>query len=227
MPATTRISLALAAALATGAAGLAYAGAVGDCPEGCEKACCVPVSADADKTAVPEKYTYLGVEGLPENMKEGIRNELMPMVGKPAPELSLTDFRNVEDGSFTNESFKGKITIVDIWATWCGPCIAAIPKNNKLYEDYKDQGVVVLGVTTSSGQENLDKLLEEHPISYPLAKDPDTKTLEAWKASFFPTYYVVDRDGIVRGVALTPDSLEDVVKMLLEEDAATATADAR
>ena len=180
-------------------------------------------AAGGDKKPVPEKFTYLGAEGLPPQLAQQIKDNLVPLVGKPMPALSLGEGHN-GGASLTAEDLKGKVVIVDVWATWCPPCIAAIPKNNKVYEKYKDQGVVVLGVTTSNGQENLDKVMAKNPIKYPVAKDPEQKTLEAWKAMFFPTYYAVDRDGIVRGVALSPEHLEDVVKMLLEEQPAGGTA---
>lgn len=172
----------------------------------------------SEKKAIPAKWTFLGSEGLPAEMKSKIKSELMPMVGKPAPELVLTDFRNAKP--ISNDDLKGKITIVDIWATWCGPCISAIPHNNELQAKYADKGVQFLGVTTSSGQENLDKVMDQHKIEYAVAKDPDQKTLQAWKAFFFPTYFAVDREGVVRGVALNPGNLEDVIKMLLEEQPA-------
>ena len=178
-----------------------------------------PAGADAavEKQAIPEEYTYAALD-VGEELKARIRETLMPMIGKPAPELSLAEFRN-SDG-FTNSDLKGKIVIVDVWATWCGPCIAAIPKNNDLQEKYADDGVVILGVCSSSGQEKLDETIEKHSIAYPVAKDPDSKTAEAWNVSFYPTYYAIDRDGIVRGVALQPGKLEDAIKMLLEEQPA-------
>ena len=146
--------------------------------------------------------------------------EYIAMEGKPAPELALTDFIKVE--GFTNDDLKGKITVVDIWATWCGPCIAAIPKNNEIAAKYADQGVVVLGVCSSSrGQETYAQAVQKHNIQYPTAKDPELKTQKAWNVKFYPTYAIVDREGVVRGIGLKPGNLEDAIKMLLKEQPAT------
>lgn len=183
-----------------------------------------PEKQEAEKKPIPEKWSFLGTPGIPQQIRDHIRRHLTPLIGQPAPALELADFRNVQ--TFSQEDFQGRITIVDLWATWCGPCLSAIPSNNALQEKYADQGVTVLGVTTSNGQEQLDRILADHPIHYPLAKDPKQKTLAAWKASFFPTYYVVDRDGIVRGVALNPAHLEEVVQFLLKEQPPKKTAPA-
>ena len=164
----------------------------------------------AEKEPIPEDMTWIG------QVPDDRRSALEALIGQPAPELSLSDGYNGEP--LTNDDFEGKITIVDVWATWCPPCIAAIPKNNELAEKYADDGVVVLGVTTSSGQEKLGEMVKKHDIEYPVFTDPDKATMEAWATPFFPSYYVVDRDGIVRGVVLDPNKIEDVIKMLLEED---------
>ncbi|QDV39082.1 TlpA family protein disulfide reductase [Tautonia plasticadhaerens] len=136
------------------------------------------------------------------------------MTGQPRPELAVTDWMN---GDLSEGDLEGKILVVDLWATWCGPCLAAIPENNELAETYADEGILVIGVCTSSGQEKLAQVVEDREIKYPVAKDPDQETSEAWNVAYYPTYAVVDREGIVRAIGLTPNHIEDVVKAVLEE----------
>jgi thiol-disulfide isomerase/thioredoxin len=148
------------------------------------------------------------------------------MTGQPMPELSVSDWMNVDGvlsgGDPLRAAIEGKILVVDLWATWCGPCLAAIPENNALAEEYADEEVLVLGICTSSGQEKLAKVVEDREIAYPVARDPDRKTEEAWNVAYYPTYAVVDRKGIVRAIGLMPGHIEDVVKAILEEQPADA-----
>ena len=137
--------------------------------------------------------------------------------GKPMPALDLTGWVN---GQVTTEQMKGKIVVVDFYATWCGPCMAAIPHNNELLKKYKDQGLLLVGVCTSNrGQEKMDQTAKDRKMEYPTARDPDLKSEQAWAVHYYPTYAVIDRKGIVRAIGLKPDNVEKVVKKLLEEKA--------
>jgi thiol-disulfide isomerase/thioredoxin len=135
--------------------------------------------------------------------------------GKPMPKLDLTGWVN---GQVKPEDMKGKVVVVDFYATWCGPCMAAIPHNNDLLKEYKDRGLVIVGVCTSKrGQEKMDLTVKMKGIAYPTARDPKLKSQQAWEVHYYPTYAVVDRKGIVRIIGLKPEHVEQVVKKLLAE----------
>jgi thiol-disulfide isomerase/thioredoxin len=137
--------------------------------------------------------------------------------GKPMPPLDLSNWIN---GEVKPADMKGKVVIVDFYATWCGPCMAAIPHNNELLKKYKDKGLVIVGVCTSSrGQEKMAATAKEKDIQYPTARDAKLKSEKAWQVHYYPTYAVVDRKGIVRIVGLQPDNVEKVVRKLLAEPA--------
>jgi cytochrome c biogenesis protein CcmG/thiol:disulfide interchange protein DsbE len=146
------------------------------------------------------------------------------MIGQPAPALALTDWIN---GEQTAETLKGKIVVVDLWATWCGPCIGSIPHNNEMAEQYAKDGVVVVGVCGSqSGQENMEQVVKDHDIKYPVGKDSTYEVAKAWNTMWWPTYAVVDRNNIVRAVGLKPSYIDDVVDSVLVEQPYTESDDA-
>ena len=137
--------------------------------------------------------------------------------GKPMPAFHVSDWIN---GGITTADIKGKVIVVDLYATWCGPCMRAIPHNNELLKKYKDQGLVIVGVCTSNhGQESFVANAQAHGIAYPAARDPELKTEKAWAVHYYPTYAIIDRKGIVRVVGLQPGHVEEVVKKLLAEPA--------
>lgn len=157
----------------------------------------------------PDSWTW---DNKPEN-----RTGHAALEGKPMPPLNVSGWIN---GEVKPADMKGKVVVVDFYATWCGPCMNAIPHNNEMLKKYQSKGLVLVGVCTSkSGQEKFEANAKEHSVAYPSARDPGLKAQDAWAVHYYPTYAVVDRKGIVRVIGLQPDHVEAVVEKLLAEPA--------
>jgi thiol-disulfide isomerase/thioredoxin len=144
------------------------------------------------------------------------------LLGKPAPKLELSEWIGKE---VAEKDMKGKIVVVDFWATWCGPCKRAIPHNNELSKKYADNGVLVVGACGGGQEENMQAVVTEHKMQYPTAKVSKEST-KAWGVQWWPHYVVVDRKGDIRALGIQPDSVEKVIEALMKEQGEKPAANA-
>jgi thiol-disulfide isomerase/thioredoxin len=115
------------------------------------------------------------------------------------------------------ENLKGKIVVLDFWATWCGPCIRSIPHTNEMMVKYADKGVVFIGVCAKSGSEKMAAKVNEHGIKYSVAIDAGANA--AYRANSFPDYYLIDRSGVLRWADIVNSDVEKAIGILLKEKA--------
>jgi thiol-disulfide isomerase/thioredoxin len=117
--------------------------------------------------------------------------------GQPAPEIQLKD---LSGKPVSLASFKGKVVIVDFWASWCGPCRQSMPVLERLSKTYKDKGLVILGVNVDNDVKSASKFLAEVPVSFVVVNDASKSVAKAYAPPTMPSSYIVDRDGRVRRV---------------------------
>jgi thiol-disulfide isomerase/thioredoxin len=111
---------------------------------------------------------------------------------RDAPGFELA---NVAGGSLNAEALKGKVTIVDVWATWCAPCIKEIPMFNKIHEKYQDKDVQMLAVTVQSGSlEEVQPYVKEFNMKYPVLMGTDELEEGLGGIIGFPTTFVIGKD---------------------------------
>ncbi|MDZ7694998.1 MAG: TlpA disulfide reductase family protein [Balneolaceae bacterium] len=118
---------------------------------------------------------------------------------------------------------KGKVVLINIWATWCAPCREETPDLVDLYEKYKDQGYVTLGVSVDEqGESVVRPFMEEYDVTYPMYIDADGTVIDKYGPTMgIPTTYIIGRGGNLRYFAvgaLTNKELEPRIKKLLAEE---------
>lgn len=133
-----------------------------------------------------------------------------------APALKLPD---LQGRTHRLDDYKGKVVLLNFWATWCPPCRAEVPELVKWQRDYGHRGLQIIGVTSPpTNRKNLRRFMRRHKINYPvLLGTKHTRTLFD-RSDTLPTTFIIDRDGNLHdridGILL-PDEFQEKIKPLL------------
>ena len=162
--------------------------------------------------------------GLPENSGAASAALLRPYTGdRETPPLSL---ETIDGERIELHRYRGKVVVLNFWATWCPPCVEEIPSLERLRKLRHDRGLEVLSVDVGEEPEKVRTFLEDKPVGYPVALDPHARAFKAWNTYAFPTTFVLDRSHRIRYAvfgAFAWDSREvlDAVDALLGEQPGT------
>ena len=112
---------------------------------------------------------------------------------KPAaPDFNLKD---VDGNSYRFSDLKGKVVIVNFWATWCPPCRAEMPSMQRAWEQLREEGVMMLAVDVGEDEDAIFEFTASYPVEFPILLDTESSVSEAWKVRGLPTTFVVDQWG--------------------------------
>ena len=129
----------------------------------------------------------------------------LAMIGKSAPDFSSTD---INGNPITLKDYRGKVVLLDFWATWCGPCIAEMPNVKKIYNTHKDMGFVVIGISLDDDASEVCDFLKECELPWRQIFDgQDGHLKKLFQIRGIPSLWLIDREGKVisyktRGAAL-------------------------
>lgn len=120
--------------------------------------------------------------------------EKHPLVDKPAPAFKLA---TLEGATFDLAEHKGKVVVLDFWASWCGPCTRALPILNEVTGNFKDKGVVFVAVNVRESPEQIQSFLKSKNLNVNVALDQDGKVGELYQVRGIPQTVVVGKDGTI------------------------------
>jgi thiol-disulfide isomerase/thioredoxin len=127
---------------------------------------------------------------------------------------------NVKGDSLSLLSFKGKVIVLDFWASWCGPCKLANKDLVKLYSKYKSQGLEIFSVSLDESKKSWQKAVDKQKLTWIQVNDPggwDAQTAARWNIFQLPTTYLINKKGDVVSIDLEGKELEESIKKLLAE----------
>jgi peroxiredoxin len=122
--------------------------------------------------------------------------------GMPAPEFTLPDL----DGKMVNlADYKGKVVLLNIWATWCPPCVEEMPSMEKLYQELKEEDFVLLAASVdASGNEVVAPFMKTHKLSFPALTDTQGKLQDLYQTTGVPESFIIDENGIIAEKVIGP-----------------------
>ena len=138
-----------------------------------------------------------------------------------APDFTL---ENMDGQKISLSSQKGKVVLVNIWASWCPPCRAEMPAIERVYQTYKDQGFVAIGIdsTIQDKISDIQIFLKQTNISFPILLDTNGLATRLYRVQSLPSSYFIGRDGIIREIVIGGPMAEALlisrIEKLLQEE---------
>lgn len=137
-------------------------------------------------------------------------------VGKPFPDFNEKDLNG---NPLSVSQFKGKVVLVDFWATWCGPCIAELPNVLQTYEKYNKQGFEIIGISLDRTEDKLTSFVRKRKMTWPHYFDGDawqSKLVAKYGIQGIPATFLIDQEGNIAAKNLRGPALEEEVAKLLK-----------
>ena len=132
---------------------------------------------------------------------------------RQSADFTLTD---LQGKTWTLKDMKGKVVLVNFWATWCPPCRKEMPDLEALYNRFKDQGFVILAISEDEETPKVGPFIAEHKITYPILLDPGSKVNNLFEVEGIPKSFVYDRDGKLVAQSIDMRTQRQFLEMLAQ-----------
>ena len=116
-------------------------------------------------------------------------------------EANYFTLNDVANKKVSLKDFKGKVVMLNFWATWCGPCRVEMPSMEKLYRQFREKGFVILAVASGDDKDSVDRFVKEYNISFPALIDSNLVVSDSYKVWALPTTYFINAKGQIIGRA--------------------------
>ncbi len=166
----------------------------------------------------------MAIKGIDPKLKRSAENMLQRLetmkklkVGAPAIEFKATD---IEGKAVSISDYRGKVLLLDFWATWCAPCRAEMPNVKRVYATYNSKGFDILGISMDNNRQALDNYLRDQDVKWRQVYDGrgwQSEIGQLYAISSIPSTFLIDKKGKIRYRNLRGDDLEKAVKVLLAE----------
>lgn len=165
-------------------------------------------------------YNYANEQTAMQRLNQDTASQEIPIgikKGQRAPDFILS---GLDEADITLSDFRNNVVVLNFWASWCPPCRAEMPHMERLFEEYKDKGVVVLGVNLTSTEEGIETVrsfVRNEELSLPVALDRQAEVSGMYRIVSYPTTYIIDRQGVIRNVlpgAINFERLEKEIRGL-------------
>jgi len=146
--------------------------------------------------------------------KKKIRDAL---VGVPFPDF---DEKDIQGNALSISKYKGKVVLLDFWATWCPPCVREVPDIQKLYNKYHDQGFEVVGISLDEEKDALEKFVKQRKMPWPqifAGNRFENKLAVKYGIAFAPSTFLIGRDGKVINQVMGTEDLDQQIASALKK----------
>lgn len=115
-------------------------------------------------------------------------------INSKAPDFTLKDLNGK---TVSLSALRGKVVILNFWATWCPPCRAEMPSLNRLYHMFKPRGLEVVAVSTDRSINDIKDFLENHRVDFPILIDSDRSASKQYRVFSMPTTFLINKNGVI------------------------------